>query len=681
MFGQLDLSAIPYGNPIIVGALGISAVLTVAVMALITHLRKWNYLWTEWLCSVDHKRIGVMYIVLSLVMLLRGFADAIMMRLQQILAVGDSFGYLPAGHYDQIFTAHGTIMVLFMAMPFLVGLMNIVVPLQIGARDVAFPFLNSVSFWLTAVGAALVMISLGVGEFSQAGWTGYPPLSETKYSPGPGVDYWIWSLQISGVGTLLTGINFLVTIVKLRAPGMTLMKMPVFVWTTLCTCVLIIVSFPALTGTLAMLTLDRYLGMHFFTNEAGGNVMMYPNLLWIWGHPEVYILILPAFGVFSEVTATFARKKLFGYTSMVYATVAITVLSFTVWLHHFFTMGAGPDVNAVFGIATMIIAVPTGLKIFNWLFTIYRGRLQFTTPVLWTLGFMVTFTIGGMAGVLLAVPPADFQLHNGLFLVAHFHNMLISGALFGYFAGYTYWFPKVFGFKLNERLGHAAFWCWEIGFYLAFMPLYLLGFLGMPRRLEHYDNHAWHVYLVIAGCGAVVILVGIILQIVQLVVSIRQRRETRDVTGDPWNGRTLEWSVSSPPPVYNFAHTPVVTGLDAFWSMKHEGGTKPGAGAPAGLIPYEAIHMPRNTGVGVAIGAASLVFGFAMVWHIWWMAIAGCLGVFIALVARSLDDDTAYLISAAEVARTEARRSPIAYETVVTGRGLAPAIPGLANPV
>src|SRR5207253_5576674 len=512
----------------------IAALMGLLVIALITYFRKWTYLWTEWLSSVDHKRIGVMYIVLSLVMLLRGIADAIMMRLQQVLAVGNSFGYLPPGHYDQIFTAHGTIMIFFMAMTFLVGLMNIVVPLQIGARDVAFPFLNSVSFWLTAFAAALVMISLGVGEFSKAGWTGYPPLSEATYSPGSGVDYWIWSLQISGVGTLLTGINFLATIVKMRAPGMTLMRMPVFVWTVLCTCVVIILAFPALTVTLAMLALDRYLGMHFFTNEAGGNMMMYPNLFWIWGHPEVYILILPAFGVFSEVTATFASKKLFGYTSMVYATVAITVLSFTVWLHHFFTMGAGPDVNAVFGIATMVIAVPTGLKIFNWLFTIYRGRLQFTTPVLWTLGFMVTFTIGGMSGVLLAVPPADFQLHNSLSLVALFRNMLIPGALFGYFAGYTYWFPKIFGFKLNEKLGRVAFWCWAIGFYLAFMPLYFLGFLGMPRRLEHYDNHAWHVYLVIAACGAAVILVGGALQIVQLVVSIRQRRQTRDLTGDPW---------------------------------------------------------------------------------------------------------------------------------------------------
>jgi cytochrome o ubiquinol oxidase subunit 1 len=677
VFGDLSLSAIPYGNPIIATTLEIAALMALVVIALITYFRKWTYLWTEWLSSVDHKRIGVMYIVLSLVMLLRGIADAIMMRLQQILAVGHSFGYLPAEHYDQIFTAHGTIMIFFMAMTFLVGLMNIVVPLQIGARDVAFPFLNSVSFWLTAFAAALVMISLGVGEFSKAGWTGYPPLSEATYSPGPGVDYWIWSLQISGVGTLLTGINFLVTIVKLRAPGMTLMKMPVFVWTVLCTCALIILAFPALTVTLAMLALDRYLGMHFFTNEAGGNMMMYPNLFWIWGHPEVYILILPAFGVFSEVTATFASKKLFGYTSMVYATVAITVLSFTVWLHHFFTMGAGPDVNAVFGIATMIIAVPTGLKIFNWLFTIYRGRLQFTTPVLWTLGFMVTFTIGGMSGVLLAVPPADFQLHNSLFLVAHFHNMLIPGALFGYFAAYTYWFPKVFGFKLNEKLGRVAFWCWVIGFYLAFMPLYFLGFLGMPRRLEHYDNHAWHVYLVIAACGAAVILVGGALQIVQLIVSIQQRRQTRDLTGDPWNGRTLEWSVSSPPPIYNFAHTPVVTELDAHWSTKRAGVTQSGGSAPAAPTPYGAIHMPRNTGVGVVIGAASFALGFAMVWHMWWMAVAGGVGIFIALVLRSFDDDTAYVISAEEVARIEARRSRTLYETTITGRGLAPS---LVNP-
>jgi cytochrome o ubiquinol oxidase subunit I len=650
MLGKLTLSAIPYDNPIIMGAVAFSILVAAVVLGSITYYGKWGYLWKEWLTSVDHKKIGVMYIILALVMLLRGFADAIMMRAQQAFSFGASHGYLPAHHFDQIFTAHGTIMIFFMAMPFLVGLMNIAVPLQIGARDVAFPFMNSVSLWLTVVSAMLVMVSLGVGEFSQAGWTGYPPLSELHFSPGTGVDYWIWSIQISGIGTLLTGINFLITILRMRAPGMTLMKMPVFTWTALCTSILIILAFPALTATLAMLTLDRYLGMHFFTNGLGGNMMMYTNLLWVWGHPEVYILILPAFGVFSEVVATFSGKRLFGYTSMVYATMAIAFLSFTVWLHHFFTMGAGPNVNAFFGITTMIIAVPTGVKIFNWLFTMYRGRVQLNSAMYYTLGFIVTFVIGGITGIVLAIPPADFVLHNSLFLVAHFHNMLIPGALFGYFAGYTYWFPKAFGFRLNEKWGKRGFWGWMIGFYVAFMPLYVLGFMGMPRRMVHYNNPAWHPYLQVAAIGAVIVLLGIVCQIIQLVVSIKERAETRDVTGDPWNGRTLEWSTSSPAPFYNFAQVPVIHDLDAFTDMKEKG------------IAYERpkeyhdIHMPKNTAVGFVIGMLAFVFGFAMIWHIWWMAGASALGMVISVIVRATSEDVDYYVPAAEVERIENQR-------------------------
>ncbi|HKJ09799.1 MAG TPA: cytochrome o ubiquinol oxidase subunit I [Gammaproteobacteria bacterium] len=650
MLGKLTLSAIPYENPIIMGAVAFTLMIAAFVLGTITYYGKWGYLWKEWLTSVDHKKIGVMYIILALVMLLRGFADAIMMRAQQAFSFGASHGYLPAHHFDQVFTAHGTIMIFFMAMPFLVGLMNIAVPLQIGARDVAFPFMNSVSLWLTVVSAMLVMVSLGVGEFSQAGWTGYPPLSELHFSPGTGVDYWIWSIQISGIGTLLTGINFLITILRMRAPGMTLMKMPVFTWTALCTSILIILAFPALTATLAMLTLDRYLGMHFFTNALGGNMMMYTNLLWIWGHPEVYILILPAFGVFSEVVATFSGKRLFGYTSMVYATMAIAFLSFTVWLHHFFTMGAGPNVNAFFGITTMIIAVPTGVKIFNWLFTMYRGRVRMNSAMYYTLGFIVTFVIGGVTGVVLAIPPADFVLHNSLFLVAHFHNMLIPGALFGYFAGYTYWFPKAFGFRLNEKWGKRGFWGWMIGFYVAFMPLYVLGFMGMPRRMVHYNNPAWHPYLQVAAIGAVIVLFGIICQIIQLVVTVKERAETRDLIGDPWNGRTLEWSTSSPAPFYNFAHVPVVDDLDAFTDMKEKG------------IAYERpkeyhdIHMPKNTGVGFVIGVLAFVFGFAMIWHIWWMAGVSALGIVISIIVRATTEDVDYYVPAAEVERIENQR-------------------------
>ena len=650
MFGKLSLSAIPYHNPIIMTAVGGASLLALLILALITYYRKWTYLWKEWLTSVDHKRIGVMYIILALVMLLRGLSDAVLMRSQQALAAGTSLGYLPPEHFNQIFSAHGTIMIVFVAMPFLVGLMNVVIPPQIGARDVAFPFLNSISLWLTAAGALLVMVSLGVGEFSKAGWSGYAPLTELQYSPGTGVDYWIWPFQIAGIGSLMTSINFLVTILKMRAPGMTLMRMPIFVWTALCTLVLMILAFPVLTVALAMLTLDRYLGMHFFTNTLGGNMMMYTNLFWLWGHPEVYIVVLPAFGVFSEVAATFSGKRLFSYRSMVYATIAIMFLSFTVWLHHFFTMGAGPDVNIFFGITTMLIAIPTGVKIFNWLFTMYRGRVRFTSPMLWTIGFIITFSIGGMAGVLLASPPADYVLHNSLFLIAHFHTMLITGSLFGYFAGYSYWFPKAIGFTLNEKWGKRAFWCWLIGFYLAFVPLYILGFMGMPRRMEHYDNLAWHPYLIVAAIGLAVILIGVFCQMVQLVVSIRQRHATRDLTGDPWNGRTLEWAMSSPPAVYNFAKTPVVDDIDAFTDMKEKG--------TAYQQPnrYQDIPMPQNTGKGFVMGALTFLFGFAMVWYIWWLAILCALGLLLTVIGRATDDDTDYIIPAAEVEENEKQR-------------------------
>ena len=647
MLGKLTLEAIPYHEPIIMGAVGAMILGGILICAALTYFGKWKWLWTEWLTSVDHKKIGIMYIIVAMVMLLRGFADAIMMRLQLAMASGGSDGFLNAHHYDQIFTAHGVIMIFFMAMPFMVGLMNIVVPLQIGARDVAFPFLNSLSFWLFVVGVALINISLGLGEFAQTGWLAYPPLSGHQYSPGVGVDYWIWSLQISGIGTLLTGVNFFVTIMKMRAPGMTLMKMPVFTWTALCSNILIIASFPILTATIALLTMDRYLGTHFFTNDMGGNQMMYVNLIWAWGHPEVYILILPAFGIFSEVVATFCKKRLFGYTSLVWATAAITILSFIVWLHHFFTMGAGANVNAFFGIATMIISIPTGVKIFNWLFTMYQGRVQFTTPILWTLGFLVTFTVGGMTGVLLAVPGANYVLHNSLFLIAHFHNVIIGGVVFGYLAGFNYWFPKAMGFKLNETLGKCAFWFWITGFFAAFLPLYALGFMGMTRRLSTNINPEYHTMLMIAVGGAVLILIGILFQLLQLVVSIKDRNKNRDLTGDPWGGRTLEWATSSPPPFYNFAEIPVVTERDAFWDMKEKGTAykRPAA--------YKEIHMPKNTGAGVIISLFSLVMGFALIWYIWWLAILGAVGVAVTWIAHSFNNDVDYYVPVDVVEKTE----------------------------
>jgi cytochrome o ubiquinol oxidase subunit 1 len=649
MLGKLSWAAIPFDQPIPLASGAVVGLVIIGVLAWIT-LKGWlPYLWQGWITSVDHKRIGIMYMLLALVMLLRGFTDAIMMRSQQALAF-HSGGYLPPEHYDQIFSAHGTLMIFFVAMPFVIGLMNLVMPLQLGIRDVAFPTLNSVSFWLTATGALLVNVSLVVGEFARTGWLPFPPLSEITYSPGVGVDYYLWSLQISGVGTVLTGVNFVTTVLKIHAPGMTYLRMPVFCWTTLAANLLIVAAFPILTATLAMLLLDRYLGFHFFTNEAGGNMMMFMNLIWAWGHPEVYILILPAFGVFSEVISTFSGKPLFGYRSMVMATMAICLLSFTVWLHHFFTMGAGADVNAIFGITSAIIAVPTGVKIFNWLFTMYGGRLVYSQSLLWSIGFMVTFVIGGMTGVLLAVPPADFVLHNSLFLVAHFHNVIIGGVLFGAFAGYTFWFPKAFGFRLHEGLGKAAFWCWIIGFYVAFMPLYVLGLMGMTRRMQHYDVPAWHPWLLVAACGAVIILAGIILQIAQLVVSIRRREELRDRTGDPWNGRSLEWATSSPPPPFNFAVLPRVEGRDAYWTMKQRARqqTKPGA-EPS----YTDIEMPRNSATGFICAFFATFLGFALIWHIWWMAIVAAVGAYATFVVFAWRDRTEYIIPAEEVARID----------------------------
>jgi cytochrome o ubiquinol oxidase subunit 1 len=647
LFGKLRLDSVPWHEPIIMVAGGGMVGGAILVLGLITYFKQWKYLWTEWLTSVDHKKIGAMYIILALIMLLRGFADALMMRGQQALASNGGAGYLPPDHFDQIFSAHGVIMIFFMAMPFVIGLMNVVMPLQIGARDVAFPYLNSMSFWLTAAGAILINASLVIGEFSHAGWLAYPPLSELKFSPGVGVDYYIWALQISGLGTLLSGVNLIVTIFKMRAPGMTLMRMPVFTWTTLAANMLIVAAFPILTVTLAMLGADRYLGMHFFTNEGGGNPMMYVNLIWAWGHPEVYILVLPAFGIFSEVVATFSRKRLFGYDAMVYATLCICVLSFIVWLHHFFTMGAGANVNAFFGISTMIISIPTGVKIFNWLFTMYRGRVRLELPMMWTLGFIITFVIGGMTGVLLAVPGADFVLHNSVFLIAHFHNVIIGGVVFGCIAGLNYWFPKAFGFKLHVGIGKVSFWCWLIGFWIAFLPIYALGLMGMTRRLDYMNNPVWHIYLIVALCGALLIFVGIIAQLVQIVYSIWKRDELRDLTGDPWDGRTLEWATSSPPPFYNFAVLPKIGNHDSFWDAKQTG--------TAFVQPksYEPIHMPHNTYTGFLIGIVSAGLGFGLVWHIWWMA-GGALLVMIGLgIAHTFNENRDYYVPTDEVKAIE----------------------------
>jgi cytochrome o ubiquinol oxidase subunit 1 len=652
MLGKLTWDAIPWSQPIPLVAGGVVLLALLGVIAWVIVRGYLPYLWRDWITSVDHKRIGVMYILLGLVMLLRGFIDALMMRSQQAIAF-HAPGYLPPEHYNQIFSAHGTIMIFFAAMPIVIGLMNFVVPLQLGVRDVAFPTLNSTSFWLTATGALLVNVSLVVGEFARTGWLPYPPLSETQYLPGVGVDYYLWSLQISGVGTLLTGVNFVTTILKIRAPGMGYFRMPMFCWTALASSLLIVAAFPVLTATLGMLLLDRYLGFHFFTNTAGGNMMMFVNLIWVWGHPEVYILVLPAFGVFSEVFSTFSGKPLFGYRSMVMATLFICVVSFTVWLHHFFTMGAGADVNATFGIATSVIAVGTGVKVYNWIFTMYGGRIRFATPMLWAMGFIVTFVIGGMTGVLLAVPPADFMLHNSLFLVAHFHNVIIGGVLFAGLAGLTYWFPKAFGFQLHEGWGKAAFWCGLIGFYVTFVPLYVAGLLGMTRRLQHYDVAAWHPWMLVAAVGVLILLAGAVCQVAQLVVSIRNRDELRDVIGDPWNGRSLEWATSSPPPPFNFAILPNVQGEEPYWEIKRR------AIETQHLAPepeYEDIELPRNSPTGVITAFFATMTGFAAIWHIWWMVVLGIVAAYVVFVWFAWRDVEEYVIPAAEVARLDRER-------------------------
>ena len=663
--GKLTWSAIPFDQPI---PLITSIVLIISIVGILTWVTvrgHWGYLWREWFTSVDHKRIGIMYCILALVMLIRGFADAIMMRGQQAVAL-HAQGYLVAEHFDQIFSAHGTIMIFFVAMTFMIGLMNFVVPLQLGVRDVAFPTFNSTSFWLTATAVLLVNVSLFIGEFAQTGWLVYPPLSELKFSPGVGVDYYLWAIQISGIGTLLTGVNFVTTILKIRAPGMTLTRMPIFCWTALAASLLIVAAFPILTATLGMLLLDRYLGFHFFTTDLGGNPMMYINLIWAWGHPEVYILILPAFGVFSEVFSTFSGKPLFGYRSMIIATMAICILSFLVWLHHFFTMGAGANVNGFFGIMTMIIAVPTGVKIFNWLFTMWGGRVRFQVPMLWSIAFVVTFVIGGMTGVLLAVPPADFVLHNSLFLVAHFHNVVIGGVLFGAFAGYTYWFPKAFGFRLDERSGKAAFWFWVIGFYVAFMPLYVLGLKGMTRRMQHYDVPEWQPWLIVAAVGAALILCGIVCQIIQLVVSIRNREQLRDRTGDPWDGRTLEWITSSPPPPFNFAVMPNVVAEEAYWDIKQIALENRRL---SDLPTYKSIEMPRNSPTGFVVAFFAVLTGFALIWQIWWMVIVGLLGAFATFVGFAWRDHSEYELSASELQRIDAQRRA-ARAALVEGKEL-----------
>ncbi|MBC2368769.1 cytochrome aa3 quinol oxidase subunit I [Listeria booriae] len=631
------------GDPLILGAQISIALVSIGIVVLLTYTKKWKWLFTEWIASVDHKRLGIMYLLAAVLMFFRGGVDALMIRTQLALP---GMEFLDAQHYNEVFTTHGTIMILFMAMPFVIGLMNIVVPLQIGARDVAFPFLNNLSFWTFFMGAMLFNISFVIGGSPAAGWTNYAPLAE-EFSPGYGINFYLLGVQIAGIGTLMTGINFMVTILRMRTKGMTLMKMPMFTWTSLITCLIIVFAFPVLTVALALMTFDRLFGTAFFTLANGGIPMMWANLFWVWGHPEVYIVILPAFGIFSEIISTFSKKKLFGYPAMVAAVVVISLLSFLVWVHHFFTMGSGAAVNSFFSITTMMIAIPTGIKIFNWLFTMYKGRISFTTPMLWSLAFIPNFVIGGVTGVMLAMAAADYQYHNTYFLVSHFHYVLIAGTVFSCFAGLIYWYPKMVGYRLNEKIGKWFFWVFVIGFNVCFFPQYFLGLDGMPRRIHTYvQGDGWTTLNFISTVGAFLMGAAFLILCWNIVYSYKNSK--RETTGDPWDARTLEWATSSAvPPKYNFAKLPEWNDLDDFWEKKQRGETYNDD------KDYKHIHMPNNTLLGFVMSVFFFIAGFGLVFYWYWLGILGGLGVLACLAYRSFKKDDGYHVEVPEIIATE----------------------------
>ncbi|MBC7285713.1 cbb3-type cytochrome c oxidase subunit I [Hoeflea sp.] len=650
IFGRLDWTSTPFDDfwrsPSVNQAVASGAALVLlagaaAAIWFLTRHRLWRPLWRDWLTSADHKKIGIMYIVLAGVMFIRAAIEGLVMRTHEMTALGH--GMLSPDHFAQLFSTHGTIMIFFVATPLVTGLMNFAMPLQIGARDVAFPVMNQTALGLTAAGAGLVMVSLVLEPFGTGGWTMYPPYTGATFSPGPGVDYWIWAIGISGMGATLTGVNLAVTIYKMRAPGMTFLRMPMFTWTTLCTAIMMIYAFPALTVAAALLALDRVAGFHFFTNDLGGNMMHYANLFWMFGHPEVYIVVLPAYGVYSEISSTFAAKRLYGYNSLVLATMAIAVISFTVWLHHFFTMGQGANVNAAFGIATMIIAVPTGVKVYDWMATLFRGRIRMTAPIVYLTGFFILFVFGGLTGVVLANPTIDYQVHNSQFLVAHFHNVLIPGVLFGVFAGIHYWFPKAFGFRLDERLARRTAFLWIGGFCLAFLPLYWLGLMGMPRRTAHYSDPSFLPVMVLTFAGALILLAALGMMIWTFWASARNRAALACPVGDPWDGRSLEWAVAAPAPPWNFAALPEVKALDPFTIEKAEGEPY----QPA--RQYADIEMPCPTAFGFAVAVCSGLLGFAVVWWMWWLAALSLAGIVGAMIVRALVDKTHHTVTAEEV--------------------------------
>ncbi|MCY0875604.1 MAG: cbb3-type cytochrome c oxidase subunit I [Firmicutes bacterium] len=636
------------GDPLIYGADVSIALVSIAILFVLFYYKKWGWLWREWLTTVDHKKIGILYVIAALLMLFRGGVDGLLMRTQ---LAQPNMHFLESEHYNQVFSTHGTIMILFVAMPFMFALFNIVIPLQIGARDVAFPYLNAISFWMFFFGALLLNISFVIGGSPDAGWVSYAPLTEKQFDPGPGENFYLMALQLSGIGSMATGINFLVTILRMRAPGMTLMRMPLLTWAVLAASIIIIYAFPALTIALALLLIDRVAGAHFFTMGHGGNPMMYTNLFWIWGHPEVYIVLLPVFGVFSEVFPAFSGKRVFGYSSMVASLMAISIVSFLLWAHHFFTMGAGPGVNTYFGIASMAIGIPTGVKVFNWMFTMYRGRIRMTMPMRWAVGFIPNFVIGGATGVMLAAAPGDYQYHNSFFLIAHFHQVLIGGTIYGSLAGMYFWWPKMFGFTLDEKRGRIAFWLWNVGFYVTFFPQYLLGLMGMTRRIYTYPpGMGWTNLNLLSTIGAFLMGLGFIYIVWDILYSTMHRSELKDVTGDPWNARSLEWSLPSPPPHYNFAVVPTVTRRDEWWELKKSGRAdvlRPTA------QDIEAIHMPNNSGKPIIFSVFFFIVGLGFVFEWYAVIVIGLAGVLATMLLRSVEEDTGHHIPAEEVRHEE----------------------------
>ncbi len=651
IFGKLDITDTPFyeaftapstNSIIAASAAGVLVVGAIVVVVLLSIFHLWKPLWRDWLTSSDHKRIGIMYIVVGVVMLARGVIEGVVMRGHQAMAM-DGNGPLSAEHYAELFSTHGTIMVLFVAVPVISGFINILLPLHIGARDMAFPVMNQISLALLTAGAALIMISLAIGRFETGGWTAYPPYTGKTFSPGVGPDYWIWAVVISGIGSMLSGINFATTIFKCRAPGMHYMRMTLFTWTALCSAIMLVYAMPAVTVSSLMLAMDRYLDFHFFTNDLGGNMMNYVNIFWMFGHPEVYILVLPASGIWSEIVSTYSAKQLYGYPTLVIASMSIAVIAFTVWAHHFFTMGQSAGVNIVFGIATMIIAIPTGVKVYDWMATLWRGRIRLTTPMVYMTGFFMLFVIGGLSGVILANPTIDYQVHNSLFLVAHFHNVLIPGVLFAVFAGIHHWWPKVFGFRLSEKWGKRAAWLWIIGFCFTFLPLYWLGLMGMPRRAAAFFNPDFIIWEQIAGFGSLIILTALFTTLLCYFVSIRHRQSLAVPLGDPWDGRSLEWSTPSPIPEWNFPVIPDVYSRDTFSFAKANG--------QAYLAPkkYEDIEIPNNTSMGFFILLSTTLLGFALIWEIWWLAILSFAMIPFCIIIRAFNTEPFRIIPAAEI--------------------------------